>query len=117
MGVTAIQEQTYTSDAGKKYPIRISDLSKAVQVPAASVGGYDDGNVKVSVSKHGQKRRTGIQSRGIVIGLPNVDPTLGYDEKTFVPILAKAQFDGFVKGANFTYDGNTWRILDKVSEV
>lgn len=106
----------YTSDAAKKYPIRISDKSLAVNTGATS-GGYDDGNVKVSVSHHGQKRRTGIQARGWVIGLPTVDSQVNYSAITFVPILTPTLFNSKQKGADVTYDGNTWKLLDKVGEV
>lgn len=108
--------QTYHSDAGGDYPVKISNKSKAVFSNNVSVD-YTDGNVAVSVSHHGQKRRVGITARGVIIGLPTAAGASTYTKKTFVPVLLKTSYDTISKGDTVTYDGGNWIVLDKIAET
>lgn len=110
------QTRTYQSDAAGEYPIRISNQVKALPTNDRTVA-YTDGNVAVSVSHHGQKRRVGITARGWVLGLPTAPGATTYTKKTFVPILLKTSYDDAQKGDTVTYSGGSWVILDKVAET
>lgn len=116
MALTSFSVVPYTSDKGLTYKIRLSNKSAAVAGNAV-VDDIDDDHVDVSVAHHGQKRRAGINARGIVIGLPAVAPATGYSRKTFVPIVSKATFDGFTYLDNVQYDGEAWQVLDTINEV
>lgn len=106
----------YTSDKGLTYKISMTAKTQAVSGNAVT-DDIDDDHVEVSVSKHGQKRRAGIQARGIIVGLPAVAPATGYSSKTFIPIVSKTLWDGFTYLDNVTYDGKTWQVLDRIAEV
>lgn len=110
---------SYTSDAGKIYNIRM-DADGAGSITGNDLigGTISDGNVKVSVAHHGQKRRTGIKARGFVIGVKATAPARGYTTKTFVPILSPTVYNSYQRGATITYKGTaTWEVIDKVAEV
>lgn len=114
---TSISEYQYTSDAGKKYRIRLSGAVATLYSNSTPVGTLDDGNVLVSVSKHGQKKRYGIKARGLVLGLPAVAPATGYQATTFVAVTDLATWAGVTKGSTVTYAGSPWKVRDKVAEV
>lgn len=107
----------YESDAGKKYNIRIGNPANTIAANASSTGTPDDGNVDVSVSHHGQKKRVGINSRGVRLGLPATAPATGYTKQTFCPILTRAYYDTLTKGDILAFNGGNWTILDKIAEV
>lgn len=116
MALTTFTVVPYTSDKGLTYKCRLSSKSIAVAGNAVTAD-IDDDHVDVSVSHHGQKRRAGINARGIVIGLPAVAPATGFARRTFVPIVDKTVFDAFTYLDNVQYDGATWQVLDKINEV
>ena len=108
--------RSYTTDAGTVVKIRMS-------LPVIAITGNDttttltDGNIEASVSYHGQKRRAGLGARGYVVGLPAVAPATGFTKRTFVPITTKGVFDAAKKGDDLTYNGGTYKIIDKIPEV
>lgn len=113
---TKFDNYQYTSDAGKKYPIQMSKAAAAV-TGNDDQGVYDDPHVKVSVSHHGQKRRTGIKARGLILGLPAVAPAVGYTEKTFLPVLTLTNFNTLKAAGTVEYSGETWTVVTDVSEA
>ena len=106
----------YDSDSLLTYSIRISNAVDAIAGNSVT-SDYDDARVRVSVSHHGQKRRTGIQARGFKLGLPATAPATGYSKTTFVPIVNKGTFDTQAILETITYEGGTWTVIDKIAEA
>lgn len=104
----------YEADSGDIHQIRMSAARIAVagDPPAGAVS--NDINVKVSKTN----REFGLRPRGVVLGREIGAAGDVATKYAFLPVLTPAAFatPAFAKGAEITYDGETWEIKSRQGE-
>lgn len=107
----------YESDAGGVYNIRVSANTAGLTENTPPAGIVTDSHVDVSVGKHGQKRKSGIHARGVILERFTGTGDARKRYTTFLPVLDPTSMPLFTVGFEVVLGATIWNVSGDVAEV
>jgi hypothetical protein len=113
----SIVSKKYQTDQGTVIKIRLDSAKAAITGNTEPAGAITDTQLQASVSHIGNRRRLGVQARGVYFSRVGTGTDLNKVFRVFIPAFTQASQTTIAGTTSITYKGNTFTNPVAVGEA